>query len=146
MANSEIEILLVEDSIHDAEMTIRALRKSNISNKIIHLKDGAMALDFLFGKKEFENRDINNKPRIILLDLKMPKINGLEVLKAVKENELTKTIPVVVLTSSKEGPDIDKAYELGVNSYIVKPVDFDGFMKAIGEVGLYWMLINQPPT
>lgn len=146
MGNSEIEILLVEDSIHDAEMTIRALRKSNISNKIIHLKDGAIALDFLFGRKEYENRDTSNKPRIILLDLKMPKINGLEVLKAVKENELTKTIPVVVLTSSKEGPDIDKAYELGVNSYIVKPVDFDGFMKAIGEVGLYWMLINQPPT
>jgi len=146
MGNSEIEILLVEDSIHDAEMTIRALRKSNISNKIIHLKDGALALDFLFGRKEYENRDTSNKPRIILLDLKMPKINGLEVLKAVKENELTKTIPVVVLTSSKEGPDIDRAYELGVNSYIVKPVDFDGFMKAIGEVGLYWMLINQPPT
>lgn len=146
MDNTEIEILLVEDSVHDAEMTIRALKKSNVTNKITHLKDGSQALDFLFGRKEYENRDTSNKPKIILLDLKMPKVNGLEVLKAVKESELTRTIPVVVLTSSKEGPDIDKAYELGVNSYIVKPVDFDGFMKAVGDVGLYWMLINQPPT
>lgn len=146
MENSEIEILLVEDNINDAELTTRALRKNNISNNIIHLKDGAVAIEFLFGMGDYENRDINNKPKIILLDLKMPKVDGLEVLKKVKSSELTKKIPVIILTSSKENPDIEKAYILGANSYIVKPVDFDGFSKAIKEVGFYWLLLNQPPT
>ncbi len=143
MQSNEIEILLVEDNMHDAELTIRALQKNKITNNIIHLKDGAEALDFLFAKGEFMERNTSNKPKVILLDLKMPRIDGMEVLIKIKENELTKKIPVVVLTSSRENPDIEKAYTLGANSYIVKPVDFDGFMKAIADIGLYWLLHNQ---
>ena len=143
--NSEIEILLIEDSPNDAEMTIRALRKNNIANKVTHLHDGAQALDFIFGTGEYNGRNINNKPKVILLDLKMPKVDGIEVLRKVKANEQTKTIPVVVLTSSKEDPDVKTCYELGANSYIVKPVGFENFTKAISELGLYWMLLNQPP-
>jgi two-component system response regulator len=146
MENSAIEILLIEDNMNDAELTIRALHKNKIANNIIHLKDGVSALDFLFGNGEFENRNINNKPKIILLDLKMPKIDGLEVLKKIKADVLTKNIPVVVLTSSRENPDIEKAYSLGANSYIVKPVEFDGFSKAIAELGFYWILFNQSPN
>lgn len=136
----------MEDSLNDAELTIRALRKSNVSNKIIHLKDGAAALAFLFCTAEFTNRDTKQKPKLILLDLKMPKVNGLEVLEKIKMNDLTKTIPVVILTSSKEDPDIKRAYELGVNSYIVKPVDFAGFQEVVSDLGLYWVVLNQPPT
>ncbi|MFP5039594.1 response regulator [Parasediminibacterium sp. JCM 36343] len=143
--STEVEILLVEDNMNDAELTKRALSKNKILNTLIHLKDGASAIDFLFGKGEFEGRDISHKPKVILLDLKMPKVDGLEVLKVIKSDPLTKNIPVVVLTSSKENPDIEKSYELGANSYIVKPVDFDGFMKAVSEVGLYWLLHNQYP-
>ena len=146
MQNTEIEILLVEDNMNDAELTMRALHKNKIANNIIHLKEGVSALDFLFGNGEFENRNTNNKPKIILLDLKMPKIDGLEVLKKIKANDLTKNIPVVVLTSSRENPDIEKAYSLGANSYIVKPVDFDSFSKAIAELGFYWILLNQSPN
>lgn len=143
--NGEIEILLVEDNPDDAEMAIRALRRSNILNKLTHLNDGVMALDFLFGRGEFSGRDTNNKPRLILLDLKMPRLNGMEVLRAIKQHELTKHIPVVVLTSSKEHPDVEECYRLGVNSYIVKPVEFDNFMKAVSELGVYWLLLNQFP-
>jgi CheY-like chemotaxis protein len=143
MTNEEVEILMVEDNKQDAEMAIRALKKSNLVNNLIHLDDGARAIDFLFGTGEFSGRDINKKPRLILLDLKMPKIDGIEVLRIIKADELTKKIPVIVLTSSKESPDIDSCYSLGVNSYIVKPVEFDGFMKAITELGFYWMLLNQ---
>lgn len=143
---TEVEILLIEDNMNDAEMTIRALKKNNIANKLIHLKDGAQALDFLFGKGEFEGRDVSRKPKMILLDLKMPKVDGLEVLSKIKSNESTKTIPVVVLTSSKEHPDIERCYQLGVNSYIVKPVEFDSFLKAVSDLGLYWMLLNQSPA
>jgi two-component system, response regulator len=146
MENTEIEILLVEDNKNDAELTIRALRKNNIANKIFHLKDGVSAIDFLFGRGEFERRNVNNQPRVILLDLKMPKMDGIEVLKRIKSDDLTKKIPVVVLTSSKEHPDVEKAYSFGANSYIVKPVDFGGFSKAISELGIYWMLLNQPPA
>ncbi len=145
MENTAIEILLVEDNTSDAELTIRALNKKHIANSIIHLKDGASALDFLFGEGEFANRNINNRPKIILLDLKMPKVDGLEVLRRIKNDDHTKKIPVVVLTSSKENPDIEKAYALGANSYIVKPVEFDGFSKAIGELGFYWLLLNESP-
>lgn len=143
MENSQIEILLIEDNPSDAEMTIRALRKHNIANAVIHLKDGAEGLDFIFAEGIFKNRNINNKPRVILLDLKMPKVDGIEVLRRVKSDEHTKTIPVVVLTSSKEDPDVKACYELGVNSYIVKPVGFENFSKAISELGLYWLLLNQ---
>jgi two-component system response regulator len=141
----EIEILLVEDNSSDAEMTIRALKKKNISNNIVHLKDGAEALDFIFGMGQYEGRDTDKQPKIILLDLKMPKVNGLEVLQTLKSDDRTKKIPIVVLTSSKEDPDIKKCYELGVNSYIVKPVGFDNFTTAISELGVYWLLLNQPP-
>ncbi|MCP9749655.1 response regulator [Ferruginibacter sp. HRS2-29] len=145
MTTPEIELLLVEDSRNDAELTIRALQKNKIVNNILHLRDGAAALDFLFGTGEFSERNIRQIPRVVLLDLKMPKVDGLEVLRQIKSNALTKNIPVVVLTSSKEDPDIKMAYELGANSYIVKPVDFEGFSKAVGELGLYWMILNQRP-
>ncbi|MBP6730866.1 MAG: response regulator [Chitinophagales bacterium] len=145
MENTEVEILLVEDSIHDAEMTIRALKQNNLSNKIVHLKNGALALNFIFGKGEYAGRDLSNKPKLILLDLKMPKVDGIEVLEALKADENTRKIPVVVLTSSKESPDIERCYELGVNSYIVKPVGFESFLEAVTKLGFYWMLLNQPP-
>ena len=146
MERSQIEILLVEDNMDDAEMTIHALRKNNLANKLIHMKDGEEALDFLFGTGNFIGRDVNLKPSLILLDLKMPKIDGLEVLERVKSNEATKKIPVVILTSSKEDPDVSKCYELGANSYIVKPVEFGSFIKAVSELGMYWMILNQPPA
>ncbi len=143
MENNELEILLIEDNANDAELTVRALRKNNIANHIFHLKDGAEALAFLFGKGEFEGRDVMNKPRVILLDLKMPKMSGLEVLEQIKSNDLTKAIPVVMLTSSREHPDIEKSYALGANSYIVKPVDFESFRQTVNNLGLYWLLLNQ---
>jgi CheY-like chemotaxis protein len=146
MENNELSILLVEDNLYDAELTILAFKKSNVGNKIIHLKDGAQALDFLFCRGEYEGKRMEERPKAILLDLKMPKVDGIEVLQQIKANELTKKIPVVVLTSSKEDPDIDRCYELGANSYIVKPVDFESFNRVVGELGLYWLLINQPPV
>lgn len=145
MDTDDIEILLVEDNKNDAELTIRALRKKNVTNSIVHLKDGASAINFLFGREEFKHRDTSVKPRVILLDLKMPKVDGLEVLKIIKSDELTRKIPVVVLTSSRENPDIERAYELGANSYIVKPVEFESFSQVISDLGLYWMLLNQRP-
>lgn len=137
MKNKELEILLVEDNASDAEMTIRALRKGNIANKIVHLEDGFEALEYLFGKVD------NPIPKVILLDLKMPRVNGIEVLQKIKTDERTKLIPVVILTSSKEDPDIKKCYELGVNAYVVKPVNMEDFNKAIQDLGLFWILINQ---
>ncbi|MEO6220044.1 MAG: response regulator [Ginsengibacter sp.] len=142
MKNDEIEIVLVEDNPDDAELTIRALKKGNISNKLIHLKDGAEALEFLFCTGQYADRSNSIKPKIVLLDLNMPKINGIEVLRKIKSDESTKTIPVVVLTSSQEDPDVQTCYKLGVNSYIVKPVGFANFTKAISELGLYWVLQN----
>lgn len=146
MEYSQVEILLVEDNIDDAEMTIDALSKSNLANKLIHMADGEEALDFLFGTGKFIGRDVNLKPRLILLDLKMPKVDGIEVLERVKSNDATKKIPVVILTSSKEDPDVNRCYGLGANSYIVKPVDFENFIKAVSELGMYWMLLNHPPV
>lgn len=142
---NEIEILLAEDNASDAEMTISALRRNNLANKLLHVKDGAAALDFLFAEGEYSGRPVESKPKVILLDLKMPKVNGIEVLERIRADERTKTIPVVVLTSSKEDPDIRKCYALGVNSYVVKPVEFDEFQKAISDLGLYWMIVNQRP-
>ena len=146
MQHQDVEILLIEDSMNDAEMTIRALRKGKISDKILHLADGAAALDFLSGNGAFLNRNLEQKPKVILLDLKMPKVDGMEVLEKIKADVNTRTIPVVVLTSSKEDPDIEKCYLLGANSYIVKPVDFVDFRKVVNEVGLYWAMNNQPPV
>lgn len=146
MNNSEIEILLVEDKQSDAEMTMRALRKNKIINDIIHVTDGKLAIDFIFGTGDYNGRDTGKKPKLILLDLKMPKLNGIEVLKILKSDETTRQIPVVMLTSSKEDPDIEQSYKLGVNSYIVKPVAFDDFMKTVSDLGFYWMMHNQSPT
>ncbi len=145
MANQEVEILLVEDNPDDAALTIRALKKQNLANNLVHLKDGATALDFVFGKGEYEGRNLTQGPRVVLLDLKMPKVNGIEVLERLKSDPRTKMIPVVVLTSSAEDPDIKRCYELGANSYIVKPVEFDNFAKAVSTLGLYWMLLNRFP-
>lgn len=142
---NEVEILLVEDNPGDAEMTIRALRKNNLANNLMHVKDGAQALDFIFAQGEYANRTDKNLPRIVVLDLKMPKVNGIEVLRRLKSDERTRKMPVVVLTSSKEDPDVEECYRLGVNSYVVKPVEFDEFFKAVSDLGLYWMIVNQNP-
>lgn len=144
MKNIEVEILLIEDNPNDAELTIRALRKKNITNHILHLRDGEVALDYFFGTGSYNGRDINQKPKVVLLDLKMPKIDGIQVLEKLKSDERTSNIPIVVLTSSKEDPDIKRCYALGVNSYIVKPVDFDSFTRVVTELGMYWALLNQP--
>lgn len=140
-----VEVLLVEDNLSDAELTIRALKKQNLANSLVHLKNGAEALDFIFAKGDFAGRDMLRTPRVILLDLKMPKVDGLEVLAKIRADERTRNIPVVVLTSSKEDPDIEACYALGVNSYIVKPVEFDKFLKAVSDLGFYWLLLNQAP-
>jgi two-component system response regulator len=139
------EIILVEDNISDADLIKRALSKSNVANKILHLKDGQEALDYLFSEGQWKGIKTSNVTKLILLDLKMPKISGLEVLKKIKSHEETKKIPVVVLTSSKEDPDIQECYKLGVNSYVVKPLGFDEFSKTVIQLGLYWMLLNQHP-
>jgi two-component system response regulator len=144
MENENIEILLVEDNMHDAELTMRALYKNQVARHIVHLKNGAVALDFLFGTGQYAGRNINNKPLVILLDLKMPKVSGLEVLEKITANSLTRKIPVVVLTSSKEHPDVERAYSLGANSYIVKPVDFESFREIVHNLGIYWLQHNQP--
>ena len=139
----EVEILIVEDNLDDAELTIRALKKSHLANHVTHLVDGAEALDFLFGMGSYAGRDILNVPKVILLDLKMPKVNGLEVLARIKAESHTRMIPVVILTSSAEDPDVKKSYELGANSYIVKPVEFQDFARVISELGMYWLVINK---
>jgi two-component system response regulator len=142
---SQVEVLLVEDNAHDAEMTIRSLKKVNLANNLVHVKDGEEALDFIFAQGKFADRDIVNGPKVILLDIKMPKVDGIEVLRRLKANEATRCIPIVIMTSSKEEQDIISSYELGVNSYVVKPVDFEGFAKAVSQLGMYWLLTNQPP-
>jgi len=142
---NELSILLVEDNASDAEMTIRALKQHKLANNMLHLKDGAQALDFIFCEGEYAHRSIESRPKVILLDLKMPKVNGLEVLARLKGDVRTREIPVVVLTSSKEDPDIKRCYELGVNSYVAKPVEFEDFYKAVSDLGLYWMIVNQTP-
>lgn len=143
MAEKEVEILIVEDNPDDAELAIRALKKSHLANNVTHLIDGAEAIDFLLGLGKYSGRDINNVPKVILLDLKMPKVNGLEVLERIKAEPHTKMIPVVILTSSAEDPDIKRSYQLGANSYIVKPVEFNNFAKIISDLGLYWLVINK---
>jgi two-component system response regulator len=140
-----VEILLVEDNEHDVELTLRSLKKGNLTNRVHVARDGAEALDFLFARGPYAARDVSQRPRVVLLDLKMPRVDGLEVLRQLKENPLTRRIPVVVLTSSREEPDIERSYNLGANSYIVKPVGFESFVQAVSAAGLYWMLINQPP-
>ncbi len=142
-SKEEVEILLVEDNPTDVELTLRALKKNNLSNKVHVVTDGAEALDYLFATGVYKEREINKRPKVVLLDLKLPKVDGLEVLKKIKSDERTKNIPVVVLTSSKEEQDRIESYKLGVNSYIVKPVDFEQFTKSVQELGLYWLLLNE---
>ncbi len=145
MIEDAVEVLLVEDNPNDVELTMRALKNNNLANKVHVVRDGAEALDFIFATGSYKDREIDHKPRVILLDLKLPKVDGLEVLRKIKSDERTKDIPVVVLTSSKEEQDRIESYKLGVNSYIAKPVDFNQFTKAVSELGLYWLLLNEPP-
>lgn len=140
-----VEVLLVEDLQEDAELSIRALKKNNLVNDIKWVEDGEEALDYIFGRGEYADRNIEHKPKVILLDLKLPKVSGQEVLEKLKSDPLTKGIPVVVMTSSKEDKDIDRVYALGASSYIVKPVDFMKFAEAVAEVGHYWLLLNETP-
>lgn len=140
-----IELLLVEDNPQDLELALRSLRKINLANHIEVARDGAEALDFIFCEGAHTARKMSDGPKVILLDLKLPKVDGLEVLKRVKSDPRTRMIPVVVLTSSKEQRDIVESYDLGVNSYIVKPVNFDGFTEAMRDLGVYWLMLNQPP-
>jgi len=145
MYENEVEILLVEDNQEDAELTLRALKKHNLTNKVKVIPDGEEAMDYIFAEGEYAGREISDRPRVIFLDLKLPKVSGIEILKRIKSDGRTKLIPVVVLTSSKEDKDLAVCYENGVNSYIVKPVDFDKFFKSVVELGLYWMVLNEAP-
>ena len=140
-----VDILLVEDNPRDTELTIRALNKHNIANKLIVLEDGAETLDFIFCRGKYADRVITNYPKVILLDLKLPKINGLEVLKTIKSDKRTKMIPVIMVTSSMQDSDMKTAYEYSANSYVVKPVDFNKFIEAMSHLVLYWLLVNQSP-
>jgi len=143
--NDEVEILLVEDNPNDAELALRALKKNNLANNVIRVCDGEEALDYIFARGQFKSHDRLNIPKLILLDLKLPKIDGLEFLKIIKDDPVTRLIPVVVLTSSIEESDMIESYRLGVNSYIVKPVDFDKFIGSVKDIGLYWLLLNKQP-
>ena len=139
MSDDYIEILLAEDNSEDAEMTLRALRRNNLANRVRWVKDGAEALDYLFGEG-------TRPPKLVMLDIKMPKVDGIEVLRRLKGDAATRSIPVVVMTSSNEERDVIESYRLGVNSYIVKPVQFDSFMETVAKIGLYWVLTNRAPT
>ena len=141
-----IEILLVEDNPQHVELTLRALRKHNLANNVLVAKDGAEALEFIFATGAYDQRQIENGPKVILLDLKLPKVDGLEVLRRIKSDERTKAIPVVVVTTSEQDQDVVKSYKLGANSYIVKPVSFEKFVEAVSQLGFYWMLLNKPPS
>lgn len=138
-----IEIVLIEDNQFEAELAIKALEKNNLANKVLHIDDGEEALDFIFSRGKYDNRTNIPLPKVILLDLKLPKVDGLQILKEIKSNPLTKSIPVVILTSSQEERDIVESYHLGANSYLVKPVNFESFAKAIADLGFYWLLLNQ---
>lgn len=141
----KVDIIMVEDNASDAELATRALKKSNIVNGVLHLKNGEEALEYIFAEGKYTERDLRETPKIILLDLKMPKVSGLEVLRTLKSDERTKAIPIIILTSSSEDKDIREGYKLGANSYIVKPVGFESFLKAVSDIGLYWLLLNQHP-
>jgi two-component system, response regulator len=145
MKTNEVEILLVEDNPPDVELTLHALRKNNIANSVHVVRDGEEALDFLFCRNSFQDRSFNSPPKLVLLDVKLPKVDGLEVLQQMKKDPRTKAIPVVILTSSKEQRDLVDGYHLGVNSYIQKPVDFTQFRETVRQLGLYWLLVNSPP-
>jgi two-component system, response regulator len=140
-----VQILIVEDNPNDAELTLRALKKHNLANEVYIAEDGEEAIDFIFAKGKFANRSHSKPLKVIFLDLKLPKISGLDVLKKIKSDPSTKKLPVVIITSSKEDPDIKAAYDLGTNGYVVKPVDFNDFIKAMQNTGLFWLLVNEAP-
>jgi two-component system response regulator len=142
---NEVEILLVEDNMYDAELMVRALNKRGLANQLFTVEDGEEALDFLFARGQYHERNISNNPKVVFLDLKLPKLDGLEVLRAIRAHQATRTLPVVVVTSSAQDPDISAAYALGANSYVVKPVAFDEFFKVTAELGFYWLLVNRSP-
>lgn len=142
---SAVQVLLVEDTIEDAELMMRALRKAGFANDLRHLEDGPEALDYLLARGSYADRDNLCPPRLVILDLKLPRMSGLEVLRQMREEELTRTVPVVVMTSSREDSDLQEAYDLGANSYVVKPVDFGQFVDAMDRLGYYWLLINETP-
>lgn len=145
MTSDEIDILLVEDNPDDMDLALHALRRENLANKIFVVRDGEEALDFLFCRGSYADRSFEHPPKMVLLDLKLPKVDGIEVLKQLKADERTRTIPIVIMTSSKEERDVVKGYSLGANSFIQKPVDFDQFRETVKQVGLYWVVVNQPP-
>jgi len=145
MPDSAIEILLVEDNPHDIKLALHAFKKHNLANLVQVARDGAEALEFIFCTDRFQHRRIENGPKVILLDLKLPLVDGLEVLARIKADPRTRMIPVVIMTASREERDLVQSYQLGVNSYIVKPVDFDQFMDVVRQLGYYWLLVNQPP-
>jgi len=145
VAFEQLEILLVEDNPEDAEMTMRALRKRNLANQLHWVKDGEEALDYLFCRGQYAGRDPARPPKLVLLDIKMPKVDGIEVLRQVKGSAALKSVPVVVMTSSNEERDVVESYRLGVNSYIVKPVAFEAFLDTVSKIGLYWVLTNRVP-
>jgi CheY-like chemotaxis protein len=139
------EILIVEDNPNDAQLTMRSLKKNNLANHIMHVSDGQAAVDYIFGEGEYQGRNVLDQPKVILLDLKLPKLNGRQVLARIRSDARTKILPVVILTSSQQESDLIESYKLGANSYIVKPVEFENFAKSVQEVGLYWLLLNKPP-
>jgi two-component system, response regulator len=145
MDSNAVEVLLVEDNIVDAEQTLRALRGKGLRNPLVVVEDGVEALDFLFARGKWSHRDIASGPKMVLLDLRLPRVDGVEVLRQVKSDERTRSIPVVILTSSRQDPDVQRCRELGADSYIVKPVDFAKFAESVAEVGFYWLLLNEPP-
>ena len=146
MTEQKIELLLIEDNPDEAELTIRSLKRNHLANHLVHIDDGEKALDFIFARGQYAGNTSFMRPKLILLDLNLPKVDGLEILRQIKSDPSTKTIPVVMLTSSKEETDIVKSYKLGVNGYIVKPVDFNSFTKAVADIGLYWLVLNEPPV
>lgn len=144
--NTPLEVLLVEDNPHDAELTIHALKNHHLANHLVHVSDGQAALDFIFGTGAYEGRDVHHHPKVVLLDLKLPKVDGIEVLRRIRADERTKLLPVVVLTSSREDRDMIESYRLGANGYTVKPVEFESFSEAVSKLGLFWLLVNEAPT